>query len=173
MEDWKARPSNLPSRNVNADLVTLASPTGLVYTPAVFWYTWRMKPISLKATQEDRAPLEAEAERLAAQLQAMGAVRVILFGSLARGQVSLFSDIDQPALFERDEPARELTRWVYGNIHTGEAVDILAYGVERFEQVRDRPFFRKLLHEGKVLHGSPALGRLMQPGDTQATNHTG
>ena len=86
------------------------------------------------------------------QLKTLGAVKVILFGSLARGQISLFSDIDLLALFDRARPARELTRWVYQNIQTGEGVDILAYNEQTFHQLCERPFFRQVLKEGKVLY---------------------
>jgi hypothetical protein len=49
---------------------------------------------TMKATAADRARLEEEIARLAEQLRAMGAQKVVLFGSLARGEISLFSDID-------------------------------------------------------------------------------
>ena len=110
----------------------------------------------MKVTSQDRARLEAEAQRLVEQLKLLGAVQVILFGSLARGQISLFSDIDLLAVFDREQPSRELTRWVYQNIQTSEAVDVLAYGQRAFQQVRDRPFFQKILREGKVLYGPAA-----------------
>ncbi len=109
----------------------------------------------MKATAQDRARLEAEVEQLVEQLKALGACRVILFGSLAQGKVSLFSDIDLLVLFEQERPARELTRWVYQKIHAREGVDILAYNVDRFSQVAHRPFFRKVLQEGKVLYERP------------------
>lgn len=48
----------------------------------------------MKATAADRARLEAEFQSLVAQLRAMGAVKIILFGSLAWDRISLFSDID-------------------------------------------------------------------------------
>ena len=110
----------------------------------------------MKVTSQDRARLEAEAQRLVEQLKALGAVQVILFGSLARGQISLFSDIDLLAVFDREQPSYELTRWVYQSIQTSEAVDILAYGQQAFQQVRGRPFFQKILREGRVLHGPAA-----------------
>jgi predicted nucleotidyltransferase len=110
----------------------------------------------MKVTSQDRARLEAEAQRLVEQLKLLGAVQVILFGSLARGQISLFSDIDLLAVFDREQSSHELTRWVYQNIQTGEAVDVLAYGQRAFEQVRGRPFFQKILREGKVLYGPAA-----------------
>jgi predicted nucleotidyltransferase len=107
----------------------------------------------MKATIQDHARLEDESQRLVEQLKTLGAVQIILFGSLARGQISLFSDIDLLVLFDRGQSAHELTRWVYQNIEAGEAVDILAYDRQAFQQVRDRPFFKKILSSGKVLHG--------------------
>jgi predicted nucleotidyltransferase len=107
----------------------------------------------MQVSTQDRARLEAETLRLVEQLKAMGAVQIILFGSLVKEHISLFSDIDLLVLFDRVEPAHELTRWVYRNIDAGEAVDIVAYDRQAFQQVRDRPFFRKILSEGKVLHG--------------------
>jgi len=109
----------------------------------------------MRATPKDRARLEAEIQRLVDQLKALGASQVILFGSLARGELSLFSDIDLLALFDQERPARELTRWVYQNIETREAVDVLAFSREAFQQMRERPFFQKVLREGKVLYERP------------------
>ena len=62
---------------------------------------------------QDKARLEQELSRLVAQLKAMGAKKIILFGSLARGELSLFSDIDLLVLFEDDRSSRELTQDVY------------------------------------------------------------
>jgi predicted nucleotidyltransferase len=107
----------------------------------------------MKVSTQDHARLQAETQRLVEQLKAMGAVQVILFGSLAQERISLFSDIDLLVLFDREQSAHELTRWVYQNIDAGEAIDILAYNQQAFQQVRNRPFFRKILSEGKVLHG--------------------
>ncbi|MCL5076345.1 MAG: nucleotidyltransferase domain-containing protein [Chloroflexi bacterium] len=106
----------------------------------------------MKPTAQDRLGLEAEMKRLVEQSKDMGAVKVILFGSLARGQLSLFSDIDLLVLFDQEQSARELTRWVYQNIQAREEVDILAYSQEAFQRVCERPFFRQILKEGKVLY---------------------
>jgi len=94
-------------------------------------------------------------QSLVEQLKRLGAVKVILFGSLARGQLSLFSDIDLLALFDQEHSPRELTRWVYQNITSSEAVDIVAYGVKSFQEVQDRPFLRQIVQEGKVVYERP------------------
>ncbi|MBI4640823.1 MAG: nucleotidyltransferase domain-containing protein, partial [Candidatus Tectomicrobia bacterium] len=60
----------------------------------------------MKATAQDRARLEEEIARLVEQLKAMGVRKIILFGSLARGEISLFSDIDFLVFFDEDRPTR-------------------------------------------------------------------
>lgn len=112
----------------------------------------------MKPTAADHARLLEAAYDLARQLAALGAVKVILFGSLARGEVSMFSDIDLLALFDEETPARTLTRRAYAHIHTSEAVDLIAYGLTAFKRVQNRPFFRALLNEGKVLYEKPETG---------------
>jgi predicted nucleotidyltransferase len=106
----------------------------------------------MRATAEDRKRLETEVHRLATQMEKLGAVKVILFGSLARGQISLFSDIDLLVLFDKELSPRALTRWVYQNIQSGEAVDILAYDRKYFNKVREHPFLNHILAEGKVVY---------------------
>jgi len=109
----------------------------------------------MKATAQDRARLEEEIARLVEQLKAMGAKKIILFGSLARGELSLFSDIDLLALFEEDRPSRELTRDVYQRLEAREGVDLLAYSRRAMAALQERPFFRHILSYGKVLYEEP------------------
>ena len=109
----------------------------------------------MKATAQDRARLEQEIARVVEQLRAMGAETIVLFGSLAREELSLFTDIDLLVVFEEDRPSRELTREVYQRLDAREAVDILAYSRRAMAGLQDRPFFRHILSYGKVLYEQP------------------
>ncbi len=106
----------------------------------------------MKAMEIDRQRLQAEVQRLVEQLKSLGAEKVILFGSLAKNAVSLFSDIDLVVVFDDPRSPRELTRWVYKNVDASEAVDILAYNREALERLGGRPFLQRVLKEGKVLY---------------------
>lgn len=112
----------------------------------------------MKAGLAERVRLEREIESLVEQLVALGARKVFLFGSLARGELSLFSDIDLLVLFDEERPAGELTREVYRRLDSSEAVDVLAYSVKSWERIKDRPFFRHILSYAKVLYERPATG---------------
>lgn len=109
----------------------------------------------MRATQEDFVRLVNESQRLAGQLVSLGAIKVILFGSLARGKISLFSDIDLLAIFDDSRNSKELTSWVYQKLDTGEAVDVLAYNTQSFDKMKERTFIRHILSEGKVLYERP------------------
>lgn len=106
----------------------------------------------MRATAQDRERLESEIQRLVHQLKSLGAVKIILFGSLARGQVSLFTDIDLLVLFDNGRSARELTKWVYQNLEAREAVDVLAHSRRSLDEMREKSFFRHVLKEGIVLY---------------------
>lgn len=89
---------------------------------------------------------------MAKQLKRLGAEKIVLFGSLARDEISLFSDVDLLVVFDDPRSARELTRWVYQNVDAREGVDILAYNHDSLRRLSDRPFLRQILQEGRVLH---------------------
>ncbi len=110
----------------------------------------------MRASPHHYEHLLSEARRLADQLRALGAIRVVLFGSLARGTPSLFSDIDLLALFEDPRSPRELTRWVYSVIDSSESVDIFAYNSEDFDRLQQRPFWKHALQHAQVLYERPA-----------------
>ena len=66
------------------------------------------------------APVRADAERAAAALAEAGAGRVVLFGSVARGEADEHSDIDLMAVFDdldyerRREKIASWRRWRSG-----------------------------------------------------------
>lgn len=96
--------------------------------------------------------LRQEAERLAATAGALGAQRVVLFGSLARGTPALTSDVD--LLIVWDTPLDFVTRTVeiYRQLQPREAVDLLVYTPDEMTRMVDRPFIRNALREGTVLY---------------------
>ena len=82
--------------------------------------------------------------------------KIILFGSAARGERDLNSDVDfliikkETPLYGADR-IRELSRIIDRNI----PVDLLIYRPEEFEKriKMGDPFLKSILKEGKVLYG--------------------
>ena len=81
-----------------------------------------------------KAPGRADAERAAEVLVSAGVSRVVLFGSVARGDASALSDIDLAAIYDdldyRDRPAKEAELSALAKATVGRPVDLL---------VTDRP----------------------------------
>jgi len=87
---------------------------------------------------ERQQELRRELDRLLEGLQRMGAVRVILFGSRARGTANVYSDIDiivvMPHPPEGNFPARLAA--VYRLLKPRVSADILVYTPTEFERLR-------------------------------------
>lgn len=104
---------------------------------------------------EDRAALlQAEAERLTTLLVARGATLVVAFGSFARGSVGQVSDLDLIAVMPSDLPFIKRLLELYGEMAPTVGLDLLVYTPEEFEEMRVRPFVRRALEEGRVLHAA-------------------
>jgi len=85
------------------------------------------------------------------RLKADPSVRlVLLFGSLARGDARDHSDIDLIVVKETKERFLDRLDEFYDDAR--EAMDILVYTPQEFEEMKKRPFVRRALQEGKILH---------------------
>ncbi len=107
--------------------------------------------MQLDAGKMRREELEAELDRIAGRLKMDGDVElVILFGSLARGDLHRGSDIDLIVVKETEK--RFLDRLDEFYYDASEPLDVLVYTPEEFESMKNRPFLRRAMEEGKVLY---------------------
>lgn len=105
---------------------------------------------------ERRALLGEQVASITAQLKALGAKKIILFGSLARDEASVHSDLDLIVVMPGDEGFAYWSRRLYGEISRRVAVDFLPYSEEEFaEAARHSRLVRHALHTGKVLYERP------------------
>jgi predicted nucleotidyltransferase len=102
--------------------------------------------------QVDRELLQNELDKIVEGLKKLGARKIVLFGSLARGEPRLSSDIDLLAIFEDADNFKSRMRRVYSEIESRADFDILAYNRQEYERVKDRSLFRNIAREGKVLY---------------------
>lgn len=98
--------------------------------------------------------LHDEIQRLTRELKSLGAKRVVLFGSMAKGRADLRTDIDLLVVMESADDFVIRTAALYRRLKPKAATDILAYTPDEFDRIRDRPFIRKALNEGVVLHAA-------------------
>ena len=99
-----------------------------------------------------QALLEAELERMVRILRSLGVKRIVLFGSVARGEVAVWSDLDLIVVLDSELPFIKRLGWLYDHLQPRVGLDLLAYTPQEFEALRERPFLRQALREGKVLY---------------------
>ena len=102
-----------------------------------------------------RERLEKELARMTEELIHLGAEKVILFGSLARGKTTKSSDLDLIVVMPSEQPF--LARWeeVYVKLLPGVDTDLLVYTPEEFEEKQQTSAaFRHKLKDGKVLYAA-------------------
>lgn len=108
----------------------------------------------------DRRPtqtqIEAELEQLVEALRPYGAQRIILHGSLARGDWNRASDIDLIIIKETDRPFLQRIGDVLELCESTMAVEPLVYTPQELQDMlaAGNSFLEKALAEGQVLHDS-------------------
>lgn len=101
---------------------------------------------------ERRALLERELERIVQVLRDMKTQRIVLFGSLGRGEIGEWSDLDLIVVLDSELPFIKRLGLLYDRIRPRVGLDLLAYTPREFEELRERPFMRQILQEGKTLY---------------------
>ena len=97
--------------------------------------------------------LEDNLEKIKKQLQHMGALRIILFGSYAQGHTRSWSDLDIISVMPSTSTGREWMRKVYKDIDRDVACDILAYTEDELEKtIPVSRFLRHALKTGRVIY---------------------
>ena len=100
---------------------------------------------------ERKEELEKELEKITERLKKDQSVRlVLLFGSLARGDVRSESDIDLLVVKETDKKFLDRLDEFYKDASI--AMDIFVYTPEEFESLKDRGFIKKAVEEGVILY---------------------
>lgn len=108
-----------------------------------------------KSRETRKEALEKELERIMARIDKTDISRIILFGSLATGNIGVTSDIDLVIVKNTKERFLERLRRMCEEIEPRLAVDILVYTPEEFAEMRGwSSFIRRVEKEGKVLYAS-------------------
>ncbi|MGB9596670.1 MAG: nucleotidyltransferase domain-containing protein [Candidatus Poribacteria bacterium] len=97
--------------------------------------------------------LKTELERISEQLKAMGAIKIVVFGSYAEGHIRSTSDLDIIAIMPPTMSGKKWMLKVYDEIDRNVDCDILCYTPEELERlIPVSRFVRHALETGKVVY---------------------
>ena len=100
-----------------------------------------------------RKALETNLQKIKAQLQEMGALRIILFGSYASGHIGSWSDLDLISVMPSTKTGKEWRKKIYSEIDRDVDCDILAYTSDELEKaIPVSRFLRHALKTGRVIY---------------------
>ncbi len=106
----------------------------------------RRKEMRARALRE---ALSATVERL----RQLGALRVTLFGSLARGETDLGSDLDLLIVMPATRSGRDWSRKLNAELARDVAMDLLVYAEDEWESELPRNSFLRHIEElGRVVY---------------------
>jgi len=97
--------------------------------------------------------LERELRKISRQLRAMGALKIIVFGSFAEGDVRRSSDLDLLVVMPSQMSGKEWMGKIYQEVDREVDSDILAFTAEELENALPvSRFLRHALATGKVIY---------------------
>ena len=125
----------------------------------------KMEILMSLTLEELRAQKEKRKEKLfqglkeiVQQLKEMGAIRIILFGSVARGKVGRWSDLDLLVIMPPIKSGKEWMKEIYENVERSVDCDILAHTEEELNtHIPISRFLRYVLKTGKVVYETRSL----------------
>ena len=97
--------------------------------------------------------LEASLQTIVKQLKQMGALKIVLFGSFAEGDVHSWSDLDIICIMPSTHSGKEWMRRIYDEVDRDVDCDILAYTSEEFEKTLPiSRFLRYAIKTGRIIY---------------------
>lgn len=112
----------------------------------------RLNEIMLKK-QAREAKLRSSLASIISQLKNLGALKIILFGSLSRQEIDTQSDLDLLLIMPSSKSGKEWMDLVYDTVERGIDSDILIYNQKEFKKnLSINSFLQNIVSTGKVVY---------------------
>lgn len=111
----------------------------------------------LRRRAERKAKLEKCLEAIVDQLKDMGALKIILFGSLARDEVDVHSDLDLLVIMPSTKNGKEWMEKIYQEVERKVASNIIVYNLDEFEKKLPLSSFLQNVLKGRVIYEKAAV----------------
>ena len=102
--------------------------------------------------EKRRAKLQATLDSLVEELGALGALRIILFGSFSRGEIDVGSDLDLLVIMPSMKTGRKWRDLIYTRVERTAGVDLIVFNEQEFRENLPKSAFLRRALEGKVVY---------------------
>ena len=111
-------------------------------------------PMMFGFAQQRRRMLDAEAERLAAELPPLGVLRMYLTGDFAAGRVQPDTELELVIVQETDQPFHRRADFFVSHVRPRLGTRFIVYTPREFEDLESRDsVIRQAMSSGELLHG--------------------
>ncbi|MGQ9720929.1 MAG: nucleotidyltransferase domain-containing protein [Candidatus Jordarchaeum sp.] len=107
----------------------------------------------LQNKERRRVTLNSSLNSIINELAKMGALKIILFGSLVKGEVDVYSDLDLLIIMPNSRSGKQWMRLIYGSLSREVASDLIVYNEEEFEEkLPISRFLQSIVNSGRVVY---------------------
>ncbi len=106
----------------------------------------------LRKKNERKNRLLASLDSIVDQLKGMGALKIVLFGSLLRDDADVNSDLDLFVVMPSEKTGKEWTDIVYDRVERKVASDIIVFNEKEFQEELPWNSLLKNILKGKVVY---------------------
>lgn len=108
---------------------------------------------NFKLKKKREKEIRKELERIKKIIPKLEVEKAILFGSSARKEIGISSDIDLIIILKDSKlPFLERLKEFYKKINPEISMDILVYTLEEFEKIKESLFGKEIIKDGIVLY---------------------
>ncbi len=112
----------------------------------------RLKEISEKISNR-KTQLRKCLDSLVSQLKDFGVNKIYLFGSFARDEIDVNSDLDLLVIMPSNKTGKEWTKFIYSNIKRDIASDIIVFNEKEFKnQMPSNSFLKNIINFGRLIY---------------------
>jgi predicted nucleotidyltransferase len=108
--------------------------------------------LNIKLRNERKNRIKKEIERIKKILPKLNIEKAILFGSSARGDIGINSDIDLIIIMNTDLKFLDRLDLFYRKLRPNLAIDILVYTPKEFEEIKRSLFGKNVIKDGIILY---------------------
>jgi predicted nucleotidyltransferase len=107
----------------------------------------------LRRKEERKTKLQVSLDSIVSQLKNIGALRIILFGSFAKGDIDVYSDLDLLVIMPSAMSGKEWMKLVYGDVKREVSSDIIVYNLREFEEnLPISSFLQNIVNLGRIVY---------------------